>query len=142
MSNGHSSFFRSDIETINKSRDGDVEEGWQMGVDEEAIPQENNNEEVRSEAEERMLNGDRNGEGSAEKEERNPGEEIQPKSSKKRSSIAQNYPLLSPCICKMKCIEHVGEVKRNNIHATGSRDERLSWIQSCINKKTKCNMNL
>ena len=46
MSNGHSSLFRSDIETINKSRDGEVEE---------AILRKNNNEEVRSEAEERML---------------------------------------------------------------------------------------
>ena len=93
-----------------------------MGEEEEVIPGENNNEEVRSEAEERMLNGDGkwemgNGEGSAEKEERNPGEEIQLKSSKKRSSIAQNCPLLSPCTCKMKCIEHVGEVKRNDIYA-------------------------
>ena len=48
---GYSSVFRSDIETINKSRDGGVvEEGWQMGEEEEAIPGENNNEEVRSEA--------------------------------------------------------------------------------------------
>ena len=47
-----------------------------MWEEEKAIPGENNNVEVRSEAEERMLNGDRNGEGFAEKEERNPGEEI------------------------------------------------------------------
>ena len=130
MSNGHSSLFGSDIETINKSRDGE---------EEEAIPRENNNEEVRSEAEERMLNGDKNGEGSADQEENNPGIEIQPKSSKKRSSIAQNYPLLSSCTCKIKCIEHVGEIKRNVIHAAfwkiESRDERLSWINGRIETK-------
>ena len=87
-----------------------------MGEEEEANMGENNNEGVRSAAEERMLNGDRNGEGSAEKGERNPGEEIQPKSSKKQSLVAQNYPLLSPCTCKMKCIEYVGKVKRNVVH--------------------------
>ena len=99
-----------------------------------------------------MLNGGKNGEGSAEQEENNPGIEIQPKSSRKRSSIAQNYPLLSSCTCKMKCIGHVGEIKRNDIHAAFNRKPRWkvivdSWtnwdkgspskaatIQSCINK--------
>ena len=59
-----------------------------------------------------------------------------PKSSKKRKSIFETHPLLTPCNCKMKCVDRVSEIRRNEIHAAfwkmETRDERIAWIHGRI----------